>query len=153
MTRSDPLWEGLTEQWLGARPYPGTFQDHRADVAQRLKPGVSPPQKKIMQLCSSSVSGIVENHNIHLAPAFPLNIFVQVPVNMVVLWGPLGPLAMGRPHSLYQVSFQQWNHLSPCGLRTSPIALCSWGSTLPTRAPPGVELQSWVTLCSPCLQS
>ena len=25
------------------------------------------------------------------------------------------------PHSLYQVSFQQWNRFSPCGLRTSRI--------------------------------
>ena len=28
-------------------------------------------------------------------------IFVPIPANMAVLWGPLGPLPMGRPYSLY----------------------------------------------------
>ena len=33
---------------------------------------------------------------------------------MAVLWGPLGPLPVGRSHSLYQMSSQQGNHLSSC---------------------------------------
>ena len=44
--------------------------------------------------------------------------------------------------SLYQISFQQWNHFSLCGPRTSRTPLCSWGFTFPTRAPPGMELWS-----------
>ena len=54
----------------------------------------------------------------HQAPGFPLNILVSAAVNVVVLWGLLGPLAMGRPHNLYQISSQQGNRLSLCGLRT-----------------------------------
>ena len=46
--------------------------------------------------------------------------------------------------------FQQWNHFSPCGPRTSWTPLCSWGFTFPTRAPPGIDLQS-CSLCAPLI--
>ena len=75
--------------------------------------------RKFSQSCSSSVSGIMVNHNTHLAPRFPLNVLVPAPANVVVLQDPLGPLPVGWPHCLYQMSSQQGNHLSPCGPRTS----------------------------------
>ena len=51
----------------------------------------------------------------------------------------LGSAGTRWPHSLYQ----QWNHFSLCGPRTSRTPLCSWGLALPTRAPPGIQLQSF----------
>ena len=56
--------------------------DCAAAVAQRLRLGASPSQKKFTQLCSSSVSGIVENHNMHLAPGFTLKELVPAPANV-----------------------------------------------------------------------
>ena len=81
----------------------------------------------------------MENHNTHLGPGFTLKDLVSAPANVAVFWGLLGP---GGFNSLYQMTFLQWNHFSPCGLRTSRTPLCSWGFALPTRAPPGMELQS-----------
>ena len=63
------------------------MEDRAAADAQ----SISPPQKKFTQLCNSSVSGIMENHNSHLAPGFPLNDLVPAPANVVVLWDLLGP--------------------------------------------------------------
>ena len=111
----------------------------------RCQPAPSPP--KIVRQCSISVSGIMENHNTHLAPGFTLNNLAPAPANVAVFQGLLEP---GVLNSLYQMSFQQWNHFSPCGPRTFQTPLCSWGLALPTRAPPGIELQP---LRSPCLQS
>ena len=92
------------------------LQDHAAADAQKLRPGASPPQKKFVRQCSSSISGIMEKHNTHLAPVFTLNDLVPAPANVDVFWGLLGP---GGFNSLYQMSFQQWNCFSPCGPRTS----------------------------------
>ena len=36
----------------------------------------------------------------------PLTSFFPTPANVAVLWSPLGPLPVGRPHSLYQMSSQ-----------------------------------------------
>ena len=113
--------------------------------APRLWPGASPPQKKFVRQCSSSVSGIMENHNTHLLPAFTLNDLVPAPANVAAFQGLLGP---GGFNSLYQMSLRQGNHFSLCGPRTSQTPLCSWGFTLPTRALPGMELQSF-RLCTP----
>ena len=56
----------------------------------------------------------------------------------------LGSAGPRWPHSLYQVSFQQWNRFSLCGPRTSRAPLCSWGFALPTRAPPGIgDARNW----------
>ena len=57
----------------------------------------------------------MENHNARLAPGFTLKDLVLAPVNVAIFWGLLGP---GGFNSLYQMSFQQWNRFSPCGLRT-----------------------------------
>ena len=78
LTRSTPLWEGLIEQWPNEQwPNVGCTQegplDPAAAGAPKLWPGASSPQKKFMRQCSSSVSGIMENHNTHLAPGFTLN--------------------------------------------------------------------------------
>ena len=77
MTRSDPLGEGLTEQWLGAGHTQKHLQNCAAADAQRLRLGASPAQKKFTQPCSSSVSGIMGNHNTHLAPSFTLTTLFQ----------------------------------------------------------------------------
>ena len=47
----------------------------------------------------------MENHNTYLVPGFPCNILLPAPVNVVVLWGLLGPLpASGvAAHSLPNV--------------------------------------------------
>ena len=154
LTRSAPLQEGLTEQWPNEQwPNIGCTQvlplDPAAVGAPRLRPGASPSQRKFTRQCSSSVSGIMENHNTRLAPGFTLNDLVPAPGNMAVLQGLLGP---GGFNSLYQMSFQQWNHYSPCGPRNSRTPPCSWGFALPTRAPPGIELWS-CRLCPPLVYS
>ena len=79
----------------GGRPQERSRDRATADV-QRLWLDASPPQKKFTRSCSSSVSGIMENHNTHLAPGFTLNVLAPAPVNVVVLLGPLGPLPMGK---------------------------------------------------------
>ena len=122
LTRSAPLWEGLTKRWSNERwPNVSCTQELLLDPAAtrvlRLQPGASPTQKKFARQCSLSVSGTMENCNPHL----------------------LGP---GGFNSLSQMSFQQWNCFSPCGLRTSQTPLCSRGFAFSTRAPPGMELQS-----------
>ena len=154
LTCSAPLWEGLTEQWLSEQWLNvGCTQDHPLDpavaCALRLWPSASPPPKKIARRCSISVSGIMENHNTHLAPGFTVSDLVPAPVNVAVLWGLLGP---GGLNSLYQMSFQQWYRFSPCGPRISETPLSSWGFTFPTRAPPGIELRS-CRLCAPLVYS
>ena len=93
MTHSDPLGESLTEQWLSAHRTQECSQDHADANAQRLQLGASLPQKKFTISCSSSISGIMENRNTHLAPGFTLNDLVPSPVNVVVLWGLLDQVA------------------------------------------------------------
>ena len=83
--------EGLTEQWPGAGRTQECLWDCAATDAQRLWPGASPPQKKFARQCSSSASGIMENHNTHLAPGFTHNELVPVAANVAILWGLLGP--------------------------------------------------------------
>ena len=102
-------------------------------------------QKKFTRSCSSSISGIMENHNTHLVPGFTLNGLVPAPANVVVLQGPLR--ACRRPHSLYPLSSQQGT-ASPLWPENPQTSFCSWGFALPTRAPPGIKLQS-CSLCAP----
>ena len=71
----------------------------------------------------------MENNNTHLAPGFTLNNLVPAPANVVVLPGPLGPL--GDPHSLYQVSSQQGNRLSTCGLKNPGLHSAPGDSPFP----------------------
>ena len=153
LAHSTPLWEGLTEQWPNKQwPKVGCTQERlphpAAAGAPRLRPGANPPQKKFARECSSSVSGIMENHNSHLAPGFTLNNLVAAPANVAIFWGPLEP---GGFNSLYQMSFQQRNYFLPCGLRTSWTPLCSWGFALPTRAQLVMELWSCRLCAPPCL--
>ena len=134
--------EGLTERWPNEQwPNVGCAQECPLDPvagALRMEPGASPSQKKFAGQCSSSVSGMMENHNTHLTPGFTLHDLVPAPVNVASFRGLLGP---GGFNSLHQMSLRQWNGFSPCGPRTSRTPLCSWGFALPTRAPPGRELR------------
>ncbi|VFV41317.1 Hypothetical predicted protein [Lynx pardinus] len=146
LTRSAPLLEGLTEQWLNEQwPNVGCTQKCPLDLAVagalRLRPGASPPPKKMQQR--------FRDYGKLLAPGFTLNDLVPAPANVATFRGLLGP---GGFNSLYQMSFQQWNRFSPCGPRTSRTPLCSWGFALPTRAPPGMELRS-CSLCAPFVYS
>ncbi|XP_044903169.1 uncharacterized protein LOC123382444 [Felis catus] len=107
LTRSAPLREGLTEQWPNEQwPNVGCTRERLPDpagaAALRLRPGVSPPPKKIARGCSLSVSGTVENHNTHLAPGFTLNDLVPAPASVAAFRGLLGP---GGLNSLYRMSF------------------------------------------------
>ena len=86
-----PSADSLTKQWPGAGHTQECLQDRAAANAQRLWPGASPPPKKFTRQCSSSTSGIMENHNRHLAPGFTLNDLVPAPANVAILWGLLGP--------------------------------------------------------------
>ena len=154
LTHSDPLQEGLTKQWLNEQ-WPNISYTQVCPLgpvgasAPRLRPGASTSQKMFTRQCSSSVSGIMENHNTHLAPGFTLNDLVPALENVAAFWGLLGP---GGFNSLYQMSFQQWNHFFPCVPRTSWTPFCSWGFAFPTRALPGIELWSF-SLCTPTVYS
>ena len=106
MTHFPPLWEGLTEQWPNVGCTQERLLDPDATRAPTLGPGASLPQKNFVRQCSSSFSGIMENHNTHLAPDFTLKDLVPSPANVAVLWGLLGPSGF---NSFYQMSFQQWN--------------------------------------------
>ena len=108
-----PSVEGLTEQWPDAGHTQECSQDCTAAAGRRLRPGASPPQKKFARQCSSSVSGSMANHNTHLAPGFTPRDFVAAPANVVVLWGLLGSLLWWELYSLYQMSSQRGNRLSP----------------------------------------
>ena len=154
LTRSAPLMEGLTKQWLNEQwSNVGCTQERPLDPAvagaRRLRPGASPPPKKIERQCNISIPGIMENCNTHLAPGFTLNDLVPVPANVAIFWGLLGPCGF---NSLYQMSFQQRNCFSLCGLRASRTPFCSWRFTFPTRNLPGVELRS-CSLCAPLVYS
>ena len=148
MTRSASLQEVLREQWPGAGHTQEHLRDCAAADAQRLQPGASPPQK-LVRWCSSSVSGIMENHNTHLAPGFTLTDLAPAPANVAAFWGLLG---IGGFNSFYQMSFQQWNRFSPCGPRTSGPHSVPGDSPFPpdTARYGAAELQP---LRSPCLQS
>ena len=77
LTSSDALGEGFTEQRLGASHTQEHSQDCAAADPQRLWLGASLPQKKFTRLCSSSISGIMENYNTHPAPGFTLMTLFQ----------------------------------------------------------------------------
>ena len=100
MTCSAPLREGLTERWPGARCTQERLLAAAAD-AQILQPGASLPQRKFARLCSSGVSGIMENHNTHLAPGSARSDLVPAPGCSP---RSTGTLPLGDPHSLYQLS-------------------------------------------------
>ena len=84
MTHSDPLGEGLVEQWPGAPWYicVTVLLQMPIDCGQHAP-------KEVHGSCSSSVSGIMANHDTHLAQGFTLNDLVPTPANVAVLWVPL----------------------------------------------------------------
>ena len=137
---SNPLGGGLPEQWPGA-PTPGNACMTMPLQKPRLRLGASPPQKKFEQLRSSSSSGFMENHNTHLVPGFTLHILFPALATVVVLRGPLGPCPLGRPHSLFHISSQQGNSLSPCGPRTPQTSFSVFGDL------PFPLEQCWVSGC------
>ena len=94
------------------RPHRGMFAGRAAVDAQRLRPGASPPRKKFVTQCRSSASGIMENHNTHLAPGFTLNDLVPATRECGCSPGSTGALPLGDSHSLYQVSSHQGNRFS-----------------------------------------
>ncbi|VFV36159.1 Hypothetical predicted protein [Lynx pardinus] len=149
LTRSAPLREGLTEQWPNEQwPNISCTQEHLLDPAAAGTPRLARCQPAPENVCKTVLLQRFRddgNHNTHLAPDFTLKDLVPAPANVAAFRGLLGP---GGFNGLYQVSFQQWNRFSPCGPRTSRTPLCSWGFALPTRAPPGIELQS-CSLCVP----
>ena len=139
LTRSAPLQEGLTKQWPGASRTQEHLWGHAVADAQSLWPGASPPQKKFSRQCSSSASGIMENHNTHLAPGFtPMTCSSTSECGCFLGSAGTRWLQQFLPNVLPSVE-----PLFPCGLRTSQTPLCSWRFTLPTRATPGIKLQSF----------
>ena len=143
MTHSDPLGRvSPSNSWVLATPR--NVRGTAAADAQRLQLGVSLPQKKFTQSCSSSISGIMEKQH-----TFGARFHHEQPCSSTSICGcSLGSAGTEWLQSLYQMSFQQWNCFSPCGPRSSQTSLCSWGFTFPTREPPGIELQSF-RLCAP----
>ncbi|VFV31553.1 Hypothetical predicted protein, partial [Lynx pardinus] len=154
LTCSAPLWEGLTEQRPNEQwPNIGCTQERPLDRvvagAPRLRPGASPSLKMFTRQCSSSVSGIMEYHNTHLAPGFTLNDLVPAPANAAILWGLLGPGCLKPlPNVLPAVEplFPVWPENLPdptllLGIRPSHQSTTRY---LPMESQP---------LRSPCLQS
>ena len=128
LTHSDPLEGGSHRAMAGASCPQERSHNCVAADAQRLWLGASLPQEKFVGLCSRSLSGIMVNHNTHLVPGFTTsNILVPTSANMAVLQSLLGPLSVGRPHVLYQMSFQQGNCLYPCDLTTPRTSLSAPG--------------------------
>ena len=150
LTCSSPLWEGLTEQWPNIGCTRNTCWTLLLLVTRDCGQVPACPRKSSQDSVAAVFSGIRENHNTHLAPDFALNGLVPAPANVAVFWGLLGPSGF---NSLYQMSFQQWNRFSLCGLRTSWTPTLFLGirpSHQSTASYGAVELQ---TLRSPCLQS
>ena len=103
LTRSAALLEGLNQHWPGADLTQELSRDHAAAAAvQRLQSGASLPQKKLTRSCSSSISGIMENRNTHLAPGFTLNDLAPAPANVAALWSLLGDRKSTRLNSSHK---------------------------------------------------
>ena len=123
---SAPLREGLTEQWPSERwSNIGCTQECPLDPAvagaPRLQPGASLPQKKLRDSVASVFQGPwkVTTHIWHQA-SFPVTLFQH---QQTWLFSRVTQaLPLGDPHSLYQVSSQQWSHLSlkNPGLHSAP---------------------------------
>ena len=129
----------------------GHTQEHSQDCAAadvRECDRVPAHSRKSSHDCVAGATGIMENHNTHLAPGFTLNNLVPAPANMVVLRGALGPLPMGVLHSLYQMSSQKGNCLSTCGSRTPGLHCVPGAAPFFTRALSGMEQWSF-RLCTP----
>ncbi|VFV31304.1 Hypothetical predicted protein, partial [Lynx pardinus] len=139
LTRSATLPEGLTEH---RRMSNGRMPAAPRNTCRTLllpvpgDGGQEParPRKTSCHSVAAAFQGLWEitTHIWHQASALR-TLFQYQRMLVAVFWDLLGPGAFNR---LYQMSFQQWSRFSLCGLRTSRTPLCSWGFTLPTRAPP-----------------
>ena len=127
----------LSNGWVLAHPQ--ELLGYCAAVAQNLQLGSSPSQKKFTWSCNCSISGIMTNHNTHLAPGFTLNVLASTPVNVAILWG---LLCLTNVLPAGETPLPVWPK------DPSDLALCIQGFALPTGAPPGIELQSF-RLCTP----
>ena len=104
----------MAECWLHLGTPAGSCYSWCPETAARCQPARS--RKSLRDSVAAAFTGIMENYKTHLAPGFTLNDLDPAPANVAVFWGLLGP---GGFNSLYQMSFQQWNCFSLCGLRTS----------------------------------
>ena len=140
-----PSVEGLTEQWPGAGHPQECLRYPDACRCPETVARCQPSPEKFRKTCSSSASGIMENHNTHLTPGFTPNDLSSTSECGLSL-GSAVPRWLQNP---YQMPSHQWNGSSQCGPRTSWTPLCSLVFTLPTRAPalPGIELKSF-RLCT-----
>uniref|UniRef100_A0ABI7YYA1 RING-type E3 ubiquitin transferase n=1 Tax=Felis catus TaxID=9685 RepID=A0ABI7YYA1_FELCA len=136
LSRPDLLQEGLTERWpvpAAPRNVCGSVLLPRPRDCGRVP---ARPRTKFARQGSSGASGILENHNAHLAPGFPLNDLDPAPANVVVLPGPRGPCLWGPTQPLPGV-FPEGAPPLPVWPEDPWTPLCSWGFVLLTRTPPG----------------
>ena len=150
LTHSAPLREGLTEQWLGAGRTQEHSRERAAADAQRLRLGASPPQKKFLRWCRSSVSGIMENHNKHLAPGFTPNDLVLAPANVGVLLRLLGPFP-GGGHAASIRCPPSRGTTSPHVAGRPPDFTLLQGICSSYQSTSRYQAVEFQTLCSPCL--
>ena len=132
-------------------PAPRTFVSPHCLQCPETAARCQPAPEKFMESCSSSVSGIKVNHNTHLAPGFPLNVLVPAPVNVVVLQALLGLCLWGGHTASTKCPPSRGTVFPVWPKDPSDLALCSWGFSLPTRAPPRYRAAEFQTLHSPCL--
>ena len=128
MIHSAPLWRvSLSNDWVLATPR-NVHGPMLLPTSRDCSWVPARPKKSSRDCVAEAFQGLWKNHNLHLALGFTLNDFVPAPANVVVLPSPLGPLP-GGVLPAGEPPLPGW----PKDLRTS---LCSWGFTLPTRAPP-----------------
>ena len=128
--------EGLTEQWLGAGRTQECSRDCAAAEAQRLWLDAIPSQKKLARQCSSSISGIMENHNPHLAPGFTPNNLVAAPKIWPfsgVCWAPVASQPLPNVLPAVELLLPMWteNLLDPTlllGIRSSHQSTARYGA-------------------------
>ena len=133
MSGSHLLGEGLTEQWR-CRPHPGPLAGLCCLRCPETAAGRHPAPEKAPMICSSCVSGIMENRDTRLAPGFPLTPLFQHQ-RMWLFSGLLAPLPVWGPHSLYRLSSQQGNRLSPCGPKPPGLHSAPGDSPFPPEHP------------------
>ncbi|XP_047679303.1 uncharacterized protein LOC125177129 isoform X5 [Prionailurus viverrinus] len=145
LTRSTPLWAGLTQQWTNEQwPNAGCTQegllDPAAARAPRLRPGASLPQKSSGDNVAAAFQGL-------WAPGFTLNDLVPTPANVAVFRGLLGPGGFNR---LYQNVLPAMEPLLPVWPKTlpDPILLLEIRPSPPPQSTARYQLQS-CRLCAP----
>ena len=116
MTHSAPLWRvSPSNGWVPTTPR-NTCGTMLLPMPRDCGQVSAPPQQKFTTQCSSSTSGIIENHSTHLAPGFTPKDFVPAPVNVAILWGLLGPSGLTASTKCLSSS----GTASPCVAREPP---------------------------------